>query len=49
MEEVIKKIKEKIAACKQTGDMFNLLSLPDRHYSDKTECWFSWKQQLYHE
>lgn len=29
MEEVIKKIKEEIAECKQTGDMFNLPSLPD--------------------
>ena len=29
MEEVIEKIKEKIAACKHTGDMFNLPSLPD--------------------
>lgn len=29
MEDVIEKIKEKIAACKQTGDMFNLPSLPE--------------------
>lgn len=29
MEEIIKKIKEKIEECKQAGDMFNLPSLSD--------------------
>lgn len=29
MEEIIKKIKDKIEQCKQAGDMFNLPALPD--------------------
>lgn len=37
MEDVIEKIKEKIAACKQTGDMFNLPSLSDSVVVIKTD------------
>lgn len=48
MEEVIEKIKEKIAACKQTGDMFNLPSLPDSIVVMKTDVG-SHGATLYHD
>lgn len=48
MEEVIEKIKEKIAVCKHTGDMFNLPSLPDSIVVMKTDV-CSHGATLYHD
>ena len=48
MEDVIEKIKEKIAACKQTGDMFNLPSLSDSVVVIKTDVG-SHGATLYHD